>query len=163
MHDMLVRLYDLPDYGAHQQHLERVGVSVRRALAPEKHLVVEWVRRHFSEGWASETEVAFAREPAACYLAIENGEIIGFACHDAACRNFFGPTGVAESARGRGVGKVLLWRCLRAMAEQGYGYAIIGGVGPAEFYTASVGAVAIEGSDPGIYRGLLRRPKGGPS
>jgi hypothetical protein len=41
------------------------------------------------------------------------------------------------------------------MKQQGFGYAIIGGVGPAAFYTKTVGAVAIEGSAPGIYRGLL--------
>ena len=41
------------------------------------------------------------------------------------------------------------------MRQQGFGYAIIGGVGPAEFYSKAVGAVAIEGSEPGIYRGLL--------
>ena len=39
--------------------------------------------------------------------------------------------------------------------RQGYGYAIIGGVGPAEFYAKTVGAIPIEGSEPGIYRGLL--------
>jgi hypothetical protein len=31
----------------------------------------------------------------------------------------------------------------------------IGGVGPAAFYSKVVGAVPIEGSEPGIYRGLL--------
>jgi hypothetical protein len=41
------------------------------------------------------------------------------------------------------------------MKSQGYGYAIIGGVGPAEFYAKTVGAIAIEGSEPGVYRGLL--------
>lgn len=42
------------------------------------------------------------------------------------------------------------------MREQGYAYAIIGGVGPVEFYAKTVGAVVIEGSDPGIYRGMIR-------
>jgi hypothetical protein len=49
----------------------------------------------------------------------------------------------------------LLFACLEAMKQQGFGYAIIGGVGPAAFYSKTVGAVAIEGSEPGIYRGLL--------
>lgn len=39
--------------------------------------------------------------------------------------------------------------------EQGYAYAIIGGVGPAEFYAKAVGAVLIEGSSPGIYQGIM--------
>jgi predicted N-acetyltransferase YhbS len=54
-----------------------------------------------------------------------------------------------------GIGKALLFACLEDMKHQGFGYAIIGGVGPAEFYAKAVGAVAIEGSAPGIYRGLL--------
>jgi hypothetical protein len=41
------------------------------------------------------------------------------------------------------------------MRQQGFGHAIIGGVGPAAHYAKVVGAVAIEGSEPGIYRGLL--------
>jgi len=41
------------------------------------------------------------------------------------------------------------------MAGMGYGYAIIGGVGPADFYTKVAGAVEIEGSSPGIYRDRL--------
>jgi hypothetical protein len=42
------------------------------------------------------------------------------------------------------------------MASIGYGYAIIGGVGPTEFYEKVVRAVPIEGSSPGIYRDRLR-------
>ena len=53
-------------------------------------------------------------------------EIVGFACYDATCMNFFGPTGVKESERGKGVGKALLLAALHAMKEQGYAYAIIG-------------------------------------
>ena len=41
------------------------------------------------------------------------------------------------------------------MKALGYGYAIIGGVGPAEFYEKAVGATIIQGSEPGIYKGVL--------
>ena len=78
-------------------------------------------------------------------------ELIGFACHDCTRRNFFGPSGVAESARGLGAGRALLLASLHAMREAGYAYAIIGGVGPEDFYRRTVGAVPIEGSPPGIY------------
>ena len=69
--------------------------------------------------------------------------------------HFFGPTGVDPNERKHGIGKALLFNCLEAMKQQGYGYAIIGGVGPAEFYTKAAGAIPIEGSEPGVYRGLL--------
>jgi GNAT superfamily N-acetyltransferase len=153
--DMLVKLYDLPPSAAAFARLREQEIAVRRALAPEKHKVVAWVRENFSEGWASETEVAFARQPAACFIAVKAGRLAGFACHDATCRNFFGPTGVAPEARNGGVGTGLLFACLEAMREQGFGYAIIGGVGPAAYYAKTVGAMLIEGSEPGVYRGLL--------
>jgi hypothetical protein len=153
--DMLVKLYDLPDSGPAYDRLRQAGIVLRRALAPEKHKVTAWVQRTFSEAWASEVEVAFSRQPVSCFIAIQNRAIAGFACHDATCRNFFGPTGVEPNAQKNGIGKGLLFACLEDMKHQGFGYAIIGGVGPADFYSKAVGAVVIEGSAPGIYRGLL--------
>ena len=153
--DMLVKLYALPDSRPAYDRLHQAGIILRRALAPEKHKVITWVRDHFSEAWASEAEVAFSRQPVSCFIAIENKNIVGFACHDATCSNFFGPTGVSPEAQQNGIGKALLFACLEDMKHQGFGYAIIGGVGPAEFYAKAVGAMAIEGSEPGIYRGLL--------
>ena len=153
--DMLVKLYDLPDSKNLRDKLTQAGVSLRRALAPEKHKVTAWVKENFSDYWASEVDVAFSREPVSCFIAVKDGGIIGFACHDVTCRNFFGPTGVDPKVQKGGVGTGLLLACLEDMKHAGYGYAIIGGVGPADYYAKAVGAVAIEGSDVGIYRGLL--------
>jgi len=153
--DMLVKLYDLPDSQSLRERLAKAGVSLRRGLVPEKHKVIAWVRDNFSEGWASEAEVAFSRQPVSCFIAVKDGKLAGFACHDVTCRNFFGPTGVLPKARKSGIGTALLLACLEDMKGQGYGYAIIGGVGPADYYAKAVGAVAIEGSEVGIYRGLL--------
>jgi GNAT superfamily N-acetyltransferase len=159
MPDMLVRLYDLPDLRELIGRLAGEGVDVRRALAPERHVVVDWVERTFGKSWASETRIAFANAPVSCHVAIENEACIGFGCYDTTCRGFFGPTGVALESRGRGIGKALLWATLDAMWEVGYGYAIIGGAGPTAFYEKNVGAVAIEGSIPGIYRNMLKEHK----
>jgi predicted N-acetyltransferase YhbS len=153
--DMLVKLYALPDSRPAYDRLLKAGIVMRRALAPEKHKVTAWVRQAFSEGWASEAEVAFSRQPVSCFIAVQQKKIVGFACHDATCPNFFGPTGVDPKAQKNGIGEALLFACLEDMRQQGFGYAIIGGVGPADFYSKAVGAVAIEGSEPGIYRGLL--------
>jgi predicted N-acetyltransferase YhbS len=153
--DMLVKLYDLPDSLPAFERLRQAGITVRRALPPEKHKVTAWVRSTFSEAWASEVEVSFGRQPVTCFIAIDQGGIVGFACHDATCANFFGPTGTDPKARKNGIGTALLFACLEDMLQRGFGYAIIGGVGPAAFYAKAVGAVPIEGSDPGIYRGLL--------
>jgi ribosomal protein S18 acetylase RimI-like enzyme len=153
--DMLVKLYALPDSRDAYERLRKADITMRRALAPEKHKVVAWVRNAFSEAWASEVEVAFSRQPVSCFIAVQQKSILGFACHDATCPNYFGPTGTDPNARKNGIGTALLLACLEAMKQQGYGYAIIGGVGPAEFYQKVVGAIPIEGSQPGVYRGLL--------
>lgn len=155
MPDMIVKLYNIPELEPEVKKLREAGIEIRRAIAPEKHLIVKWVRDSFGEAWASECQVAFSNHPVSCYIAIENGKIIGNACYDATCKNFFGPTGVNESCRGKGVGKALLLACLHSMATGGYAYSIIGGAGPVEFYSRTVGAIVIEGSTPGIYIGML--------
>jgi GNAT superfamily N-acetyltransferase len=155
MQDMLVRLYDLPDHTGLINKLEMEGFTIRRPLAAEKYLVLEWVAKHFGKGWASEADVSFSYQPISCFVAIYANKVVGFACYDSCYRNFFGPTGVDEKVRGKGIGKALLLESLYAMKSQGYAYGIIGGVGPANFYSKVVGATLIEGSNPGIYKGLL--------
>lgn len=158
MTDMLVKLYTLPPLAPALDKQRAGGVDIRRPLAPEKHLVLKWVGDNFYPHWASECDVAFARTPIACFIAVERGQIIGFACYDATRLNFFGPTGVGPAARGRGTGTALLLAALHAMYEQGYGYAIIGDVGPLDYYVKTVSAVEIADSTPGVYAGMLRTP-----
>ena len=155
MIDMLVRLYDLPDSAALYQDVAAKGVTLRRARAFEKHTVAEFARVHFSAKWVSEVGVAMTRQPVACFIATRDKQILGFACYDTTLRGFFGPTGVSENARGLGLGKALLFKSLEALREIGYAYAVIGGVGPREFYEKACGAVEIPGSDPGTYTDLL--------
>jgi hypothetical protein len=157
MPDMLVKLYDLPEVAPLVKVLADQNIVIRRAMPYEKHIVVDWVRESFNDIWASECDVSFANHPVSCFIATEKGDIIGFACYESTCRNFFGPTGVVEEKRGSGIGKALLLSCLHAMEALGYAYAIIGGVGPAKFYTDTAGATTIEGSTPGIYHDRLRK------
>jgi GNAT superfamily N-acetyltransferase len=153
--DLLVRLYDLPDPGALLASLAQKGIAVRRAMACEKGQVVDWVRNRFGAGWAAECDVAFARLPIACMVAVQNRRLLGFACHDSTCANFFGPIGVEATYRHQGVGRALLQATLHAMAQCGYAYAIIGAAGPVTFFEKSVGAIVIPESTPGIYRSAI--------
>lgn len=150
MTDMLVRLYELPDSREERETLAATGVVCRRAESYERSAVLAFVKEHWP-GWVDECTAAFGRVPPTLFVALEGTEAIGFACFHAARPNFFGPTGVVECHRGRGIGRVLLLQSLEAMAAEGYAYAIIGGVGPRVFYERVAGAVVIEGSDPGIY------------
>jgi N-acetylglutamate synthase-like GNAT family acetyltransferase len=154
--DLLAKLYDLPDASALIRSLKEDGVLVRRAMPYEKRQVVQWVLDNFGQRWASECDVSFARQPIACFIATHRGGIVGFACYDSTCKDYFGPTGVMEACRGRGIGKALLLSSLHSMREQGYAYAIIGAAGPVAFYTKTVGAIEIPDSVPGIYRDRLQ-------
>ncbi len=153
MPDMLVKLYDLPELRPYMEAVEKAGFRIRRANPWEQSKLAEFIKTNFSQGWAEETSVAFAKQPITAFIALEGDEIVGFAAYECTRRNFFGPTGVKESLRGKGLGQVLLVASMWALWELGYGYCIIGGVGPADFYHKTVGAELIPGSKPGIYRG----------
>jgi predicted N-acetyltransferase YhbS len=153
--DLLVNLYSRR-MAALAERVACVDAAIRVALPPELHIVQDWVRENFSAYWVSELTVAMAHQPPGCLVAIVDGEVVGFACYDATARGFFGPTGVAESQRGKGIGLALLYHALAAMKAQGYAYAVIGGVGPVEFYAKAVGAVPISSDGEDIYQGLLR-------
>lgn len=157
MTDMLVKLYTLPPLEPELAAQAAQGITIRRGLPPEKHLVLDWVEQHFGAHWRSECDAAFSREPVSIWLAVHADQLVGFGCYDATGRGFFGPTGVSEHLRGRRVGRALLIACLHAMRSLGYGYAIIGGVGPVDFYERAVGAQVIPDSTPGIYAGMLQR------
>ena len=157
MTDMLVKLYELPSFEQEKKQLEENGFFFKRPIAPESSFVSNWARENFSELWGNEVAIAFTKQPVSCFVAIHNNEIAGFACYDTTSRGFFGPTGVYEKFRGKGLGKVLLFLALNALWEMGYAYAIIGGAGPTEFYEKTVGAIAIPDSNPGIYKHLIKK------
>lgn len=152
--DMLIALYRPPP---HVPALPR-GVTVRQPLGPEHDLIARWVATQFSAGWASEARVALSNRPVSLRLALRDGVLLGFCAYDATLRGLVGPIGVAEPARGQGVGAVLLCACLDDMRAAGYAYAVAGAVGAPDFFRRVAGAVPIAGSKPGLYRGLLRDP-----
>ena len=152
MADLLVKLYDLKA----PKTPTPPDVTVRRAFAAEKRLVAQWVSKHFGERWASECEISFTRSPVACFVATNGMEVLGFASYDATARGFFGPTGVSEQARHKGIGRSLLFATLGDMSSQGYAYGIIGATTSLEFYQHEVGATEIPDSTPGFYEGMLK-------
>jgi GNAT superfamily N-acetyltransferase len=159
MADMLAKLYDLPLNFDPVTEAAGKGVIIRKPIGPEKHLIVDWVREHFSDAWASEFDLSMGRIPPTSWIATKDKELIGFACYDATGLGLFGPMGVREDRRGRGLGRALLLAGLTEMKLRGYAYAVIGSVGPAAFYEKCCGAVAIPASSPSIWYDMLRRDK----
>ena len=156
MPDMLVHLLDLPPVKSLLETLRAQGVVIRRAHPFEITPIRAFIQTHFSVGWADEVTPCYSRQPISLYIALRDGKVIGFAAYEAVRRNFFGPTGVMETERGKDIGKALLLACLWGMREMGYAYGIIAGVGPAEFYTRCCGATLIPDSTPGIYTDMLK-------
>lgn len=151
MPDLLVNLLQLPALEVVLSRPEMAGISIRRAEPFEISKVRGFIEQNFTVSWADECSVGFHSKPVSLYIAISAKQIVGFGAYECTRRAFFGPTGVAESFRGRGIGTALLVACLKGLRELGYVYGIIGGVGPVEFYQNTVGAIVIPGSDQGIY------------
>lgn len=160
--DMLVKLYDLEetDLIKRLSSVNKKEITVRRAMAYEKENALLFVRTHFAKrwlGWPSECDVAFSKSPISCFIATHQKEIVGFACYNSTAKGLFGPMGVKEDFRKKGVGSVLLLISLLAMREEGYAYASIGGAqNEPKFYERITGAIVIPKSDPGIYRDMLQ-------
>ena len=153
---MLVNLLKLPPLESLVKKLAEQDVNIRRAQPFEITPVREFIEKNFSVSWADEISIGFANKPVSVYIATRAGRVIGFAGYECTRKAFFGPTGVREDERGRGVGKALLVTSLWGLRELGYVYGIIGGVGPMEFYREAVGAFVIPDSEPGIYMDLLK-------
>ena len=153
LRDMLVKLYELPPLGPALERAHSQGIEVRLASPIERAPVGAWVRAFFG-AWADEVDTSFTRDPVGCFVAsrAEDGDLAGFACIDVV-PGVFGPTAVREELRGSGIGTALLLASLHRLHAVGYAYAIIGGVGPAEYYEKVVGARLIEGSS--MHGGLL--------
>src|SRR5437870_5800570 len=152
MPDLLVNLLKLTAL----EPLADQGVNVRRAQLFEITPVREFIENNFSVAWADEISVGFANKPVTVFIATRNHRVVGFAGYECTRKAFFGPTGVAESERGRGVGTALLIASLWGLRELGYVYGIIGGAGPVDCYERASGAIVIPDSEPGIYTGVVR-------
>ena len=131
MTDMLVKLYELPALEPHLERARAAGVDIRRALPPEKHHILAWIRERFGEAWVSEADVSCNAKPPTCFVAVRDGALLGFSCYDATGLGMFGPIGVdgrrEEPASARRCWSHACTRWLPALF-----YAVIGGVGPAE-------------------------------
>jgi len=152
MPDLLVNLLKLP---ASENNVQS-DVVIRPGQPFELTPIRQFIQQNFSTSWADEVSVGFANKPVTVFIATIDGQLVGFAAYECTRRAFFGPMGVLDQVKGRGIGRYLVLACMKGLREMGYVYGIIGAAGPIEFYQKTVGAVVIENSDPGIYRDFLK-------
>lgn len=122
------------------------SLGIKKAIPADEKQLVSFVEQHFSKEWAETIRDAFDHNEPNVYIAVDDSKaIIGFAAFDVYKRKkgYFGPMGVIQSNRAKGIGYRLLHHCLRDMKGLGYAYAIIGGAGPIEFYEKACQAVVI--------------------
>lgn len=149
---MIVGLYNLPTVRISE------NIKIKRAFVGDKQTILDFVGAHFIKNWVHEVDCALMQSPGKCFIATENGKLLGFACFDASAKGFFGPIGVDPARRHENIGQALLLQTLNSMREYGYGYAVIGWVSDAElFYRKTVGAEFIKGGNPenSVYSNLI--------
>ena len=85
---------------------------------------------------------SFNQNPIAVHIALQNNHIIAFSGYHGnnIGSGWFGPMGTTSAARGKGIGGILLKRCLKDLRNLGYKKSIIPWVGPIGFYFKEVGA-----------------------
>jgi len=111
--------------------------TVQRPTERERFL--EFVQREFGTIWRFEAARAFDTEAPAAFWIPD----AGFTVHDVNNRGLgtFGPTGVARSQRGKGIGTQLLLASLADLRRMGHPRAIIPWTDAVEFYRKACGAV----------------------
>jgi predicted N-acetyltransferase YhbS len=153
--DMLIRLYDMEIDWGFISHQAQNQVTIRKPIGPDRLAIRAWAEQHFPLSWQGEIQQALNNTPCSCFIAQDKSSLLGIACYDATALGFFGPLGVVEASRGKGIGRSLTQACLFDMRLKGYGYAIVGMAGSMEFYQKVAGAIEIPESYPGIYRSTL--------
>lgn len=117
------------------------GFIIKRAEPKDQENLLNWIDIVFPI-WHDEVTVSFKNKPISLFIALKDGQVVAFSAYET--NNFgtgwFGPMGSDPSVRGKGIGTVLLKKCLNAQKDIGYVKSIIPWVGPVKFYEQSVGA-----------------------
>lgn len=123
---------------AAEARLRGGGITFRRAAPEDREFLECQIGALFPGPWAIEARRAAGVRPPALHLALGGGRLAGFAARGGCGPDVFGPMGTAEGHRGRGIGEVLLKRSLADIRDAGFDRALIGWIGPAEYYRRRV-------------------------
>jgi GNAT superfamily N-acetyltransferase len=110
---------------------ESGGQEILPVLTRDRERVLAFIDKNFGQIWRFEA----SKGKTIFYVEVD-GEIAGFSTHDANNRGlgWFGPTGVAQSHRGRGLGRALLLASLADLRRLGYHRVVIPWTDAIEFY-----------------------------
>jgi ribosomal protein S18 acetylase RimI-like enzyme len=112
-----------PEIVAKQEALQAEGIVVRPLQAADVPALLPFIVQHFGWDWfrhAQEvlTELLGRGADDICFfVALQGEQIVGY-CQQR--RERFGPFGVAKQMRGKGVGRILLFRCLASALARNF-------------------------------------------
>lgn len=141
----------------------QAGCVLRRVDAPDDRLAA-WIDFHFAPSWWS-----YEVRAGSAWVAERDGAIVGFAGFNARGLRFpwlrrwreradvglFGPYGIAQAHRKRGIGEPLLTAALCGLREAGYAHALIPAVGGERLiasYVRRTGAQVVDEYELGTRR-----------
>ncbi len=124
------------------ESLKKHNIEIKRADRGDKDHLFLFIRNNW-ELWENEVTVALNSDPPSIFIAKIDDQIRAFSAYDGNNRGigWFGPMGTHPDMRGKGVGSILLYLCLKDIKEQGHKKSIIPWVGPVSFYSHYTGAV----------------------
>ncbi len=127
--------------GKEEQQLVSDGIEISRPSHAEQEEVLKLIQQNW-DLWRHEARSAFDDDPPSMHIAKLHGKVKAFSAHNANNKGmaWFGPMGTHPDLRGKGIGSILLKRCLRDMKQAGHEKAIIPWVGPIDFYAHHAGA-----------------------
>jgi mycothiol synthase len=120
--------------------LEQEGFTFRR-LEPRDRQALMSFRGGDPREEAYRTDKCLRQLPISCHIALLGGQLVAYARYDVDRPGWFGGMRTAEKFRqSKGLGTILLKRCLADMRGLGYEKALIGWVAPLYFYAKVVDA-----------------------
>ncbi len=128
------------DTAAEELELSRSGYAIYRADKAALPVLQDFIRKEWA-AWCDEVAITLGNDPVSMFYATRAGVPVAFAAYDTSMfPGTFGPMGTDAACRGKGVGAVLLKKCLRDMKDLGYPRCEVAWVGPVGFYARHVGA-----------------------
>ncbi|HEY65521.1 MAG TPA: GNAT family N-acetyltransferase [Caldilineae bacterium] len=123
------------DTSEEEARLAREGFLIRRLQPEDRESISAWLQERWSPVWHYEVLSSYENDPISTFVATREDRICAFASYNVTMfENGFGPMGTEPDLRGRGIGRVLFWRCMRDMKALGHRTADICWVGPIAFY-----------------------------
>ncbi|ACZ41327.1 GCN5-related N-acetyltransferase [Thermobaculum terrenum ATCC BAA-798] len=130
--DLLSRDWDT---SADEDRLAREGFVFRRLSLDDREEFSKWLLDVWGSTWQCEALATYQNEPISTHIALRDGRICAFASYGGtAFENGFGPTGTEEQLRGKGIGRILFYRCMRDLRMLGHEKCEVIWVGPIPFY-----------------------------